>query len=134
MFKIGNQVQEKLSAAIGTIIEENYPQLGFSKVCWSAGCTSSIHNFFLRRISVIPDWRSNLTQVDSLYDLDPAQTLVAFRHMYLETCKDELRQNKLDLTENNIMVVLLLQEAIELQLSEEALHTTFDHPGGDGGS
>lgn len=34
------------------------------------------------------DWRANISDIDNLYDVDPAQMLVFLRHQFLVSAKD----------------------------------------------
>ncbi len=66
------------------------------------------------------DWRTDISGHDSLYDLDPAQVMIQFRHQYLSSAKDLMFDDP-SFSDNFCMVAEHLQAAIELQLSENYL-------------
>jgi len=72
-----------------------------------------------------PDWRANISDHDSLYDLDPVQIMILLRHQYLEAAKD-LTPDDNDPRDQRTgdmacVVAEALQEAIEAQFSEANL-------------
>lgn len=66
------------------------------------------------------DWRTDLTEVNHLYDMDPIQVMIAYRHMYLDTAKDMLDDDSwADMGEEICMIAEQLQSAIEIQFPDQ---------------
>lgn len=65
------------------------------------------------------DWRTDISGIDHLYDVDPAHILVALRHMYLTSAKDMLDDASWnDMGEECCTVAESLHEALELQFKD----------------
>lgn len=64
------------------------------------------------------DWRTNLSEVSSLADLDPSEVMVYFRHQYLDAAKDLMDEDP-TFAEGLTDMAMLMQEAIERQLTME---------------
>ncbi len=67
---------------------------------------------------MILDWRANISDVDSLYDLDPGQVLVFLRHQYLDTAKDMLKDNWDGLGQECCQVAEAIESALEAQVED----------------
>lgn len=68
---------------------------------------------------MIKDWRNDISDVDNLLDVDPAQILVSLRHMYLTSAKDMLDDESWgDMGEECCSVAEVLHEALELQFND----------------
>lgn len=64
------------------------------------------------------DWRQDISDHDTLYDLDPVEVMVFMRHQYLETAKDLLDSKDMDeynMAIYSCKVAELMEEAIEIQ-------------------
>jgi hypothetical protein len=91
----------------------------------------------LPEFNILPkkDWREDISECKSLYDLDNAQILVWIRHTAIDYLKLVIQDQKqynaggqAEITtdhdtvlDSQTRVIISLQEAIELQLSEEVV-------------
>lgn len=68
------------------------------------------------------DWRANVRNHDTLYDLDPLEVMVLLRHQYLESAKDLLSPKRtgedVEYGLRFAKIAELLQDAIEVQFGE----------------
>jgi hypothetical protein len=65
------------------------------------------------------DWRNDISGIDNLLDIDPAQLLVALRHNYLSAAKDMLDNESWDdMGEECCAVAETLHAALELQFKD----------------
>jgi hypothetical protein len=78
--------------------------------------------------NVNPEWRSNVKNIDSLWDIDPVQMLIFLRHQYLLTAKEstDWDDNWEEVEEQAIKTVDALQMALEANWSYQGTHDPLE--------